>query len=185
MRAVVVYESIYGNTRAVAEAIAEGIREVGETGEVEVLPVSTAAPAALSDAQLVVVGGPTHMHGLSTELSRRSAAQAASEDGHHTTLDPDATTGPGLRAWLSALPHSERSAAAFDTRLDRSALLTGTAARGIARRLRRHGYAIVADPESFFVTESEGPLEDDELTRARTWGAALAARVSQRSNAGA
>ena len=175
MRAVVVYESIYGNTRAVAEAIAAGI---GEVGEVEVLSVSAAAPAALSDAQLVVVGGPTHMHGLSTELSRRSAAQGASEDGHHTKLDPDATTGPGLRSWLSALPHSERSAAAFDTRIDRSALLTGTAARGIARRLRHHGYAIVADPESFFVTESEGPLEDDELTRARAWGVALAARVS-------
>jgi hypothetical protein len=173
MRAVVVYESIYGNTRAVAQAIAEGL---GDHAEVAVLPVSAAGADALAGADLLVVGGPTHMHGLSTSFSRRSAAQAAAEDGDHTALDPHATEGPGLRAWLSALPRSERSAAAFDTRLDRAAMLTGTAARGIARRLRHHGHAIVAEPESFFVTESEGPLEDDELTRARAWGAALGVR---------
>jgi hypothetical protein len=64
-------------------------------------------------------------------------------------------------------------AAAFDTRLDRSSWLTGAALRGIAKRLRRHGYEVLAT-ESFLVEESQGPLEPGELDRARTWGVQLA-----------
>jgi hypothetical protein len=172
VRAVVVYESIYGNTRAIAEAIAA---ELEESADVAVVPV--AGPGALHGARLLVVGGPTHMHGLSTSLSRRLAAQAAEED-EYIRVEPDAADGAGLRTWLSGLPGSGLSAAAFDTRLDRSAALTGAAARGIARRLHRRGCTLVAEPESFFVTDSEGPLEDGEAARARAWGAALGARIA-------
>jgi Flavodoxin len=173
MRAVVVYESMFGNTREVAEAIGAGLEE---HMDVAVLPVSAAGADVLQDAQLLVVGGPTHMHGLSTALSRRAAMAGAHEDGH-TELDPDAGEEPGLRAWLAALLRSDGAAATFDTRLDRSGLLTGAAARGIARRLRRHGYTIVAEPQSYFVAESEGPLADGETARAHAWGAALAACI--------
>jgi flavodoxin len=166
MKALVVYESMYGNTRAVAEAIADGlggspVRAVHEAGE------------APEQRDLIVVGGPTHMHGLATALSRRLAAEAAKEDGH-AALEPGATAQVGLRAWLRDLVTCEGvRAAAFDTRLDRSAALTGTAARGIAHRLRRHGYEVVAT-ESFLVQDAEGPLEDGELERARAWGEELA-----------
>jgi hypothetical protein len=96
------------------------------------------------------------------------------------TMEPGATDGPGLRGWLGELPKADGArAATFDTRLDRSAALTGSASRGIARRLRRHGYEIVAR-ESFLVEDSEGPLEDGELDRARAWGAQLA--KAERSN---
>ena len=74
MRAVVVYESMYGNTHLVADAIGAGLR----TGfDVSVVPVSQASPAVLADADLVVVGGPTHAHGMSRAATRKAAVQAA------------------------------------------------------------------------------------------------------------
>jgi flavodoxin len=165
---LVVYESMYGNTRAIAEAIAEGlggapVRPVGEAGDVS--------------ADLLVVGGPTHMHGLTTSSSRKMAAKAVEEDGHGE-LVPGAADGPGLREWLRDLPKVDGTrAATFDTRLDRSAALTGSAARGIARRLHRRGYDVI-DRESYLVEDSEGPLEDGELDRARAWGEKLATALA-------
>jgi len=85
---------------------------------------------------------------------------------------------PGLRRWLSELPASEGTrAAAFDTRLDKSPWLTGLASRGIARRLRGHGFQVLGR-ESFLVRDAEGPLEDGELERARAWGAQLAVALA-------
>jgi len=165
MSAIVVYESVYGNTRAVAEAIAEGL---GATA----LPVQEAGAAA-EEADLLVVGGPTHMHGLATTRSRQAAVAAAREDGH-ASVEPHAGDELGLRSWLRDLAQTEpRDAAAFDTRLDRAPWVTGVAARGIARRLRHRGYKLVGS-ESFLVQESEGPLEEGELDRARAWGEQLA-----------
>jgi len=165
MDAIVVYESVYGNTRAIAEAIAEGI------GSVPVFPVQE-APRGRETVDLLVVGSPTHMYGLPTTLSRRLAAEAAQEDGERHA-EPVSTDKPGLREWLRDLtPSAAHHGAAFDTRLDKSAWITGVAARGIARRLRRHGIDVVAT-ESFLVEESEGPLEAGELERAREWGAQL------------
>jgi len=175
MNAVVVYESVYGNTRAVAEAVAKGL------GGAEVMPVHEAA-ARGAGAELLVVGGPTHMHGLATSRSRQMAAAAAEEEAG-VTLDPSATAEPGLRRWLSELADANGArAATFDTRLDKAPWLTGVASRGIARRLHRHGYEIVAT-ESFLVQDAEGPLEEGELDRARAWGAELAARVAQTTSA--
>ena len=141
MNAVVIQESIYGNTRAVAEAIAEGLGGA---------PVLT--PGELHDTEdidLLVVGGPTHMHGVATARSRRGALEAA---GAQPGEDP------ALRDWLAALPRATvAQAAAFDTRLNKARWLTGAASRGIAKRLRRHGYAVV-DTASFLVAGNEGPL---------------------------
>jgi hypothetical protein len=176
MRALIVFESIYGNTRAVAEAIGQGLQPIGD---VAISPVHDVADDAVGQADLLVVGGPTHMHGMATSLSRRHAAQAAKEDG--AELEPGAEREPSLRQWLAELAGGGRRAAAFDTRLDRSPTMTGVAARGIARRLRRRGYELVADPQSFLVEDSEGPLVDGELERAREWGAALAATLRAES----
>ena len=126
MNAVVVYESIYGNTRAVAEAIAEGL------GGATVVPVSKAG-AEHAHAELLVVGGPTHMHGIASTRSRQMAVEAAHEDAG-THVEPEAAEGPGLRAWLRDLPTVVGvRAAAFDTRLDKSPWFTGFASRGIER----------------------------------------------------
>lgn len=169
MNAVVVYESIYGNTRAVAEAIAEGL------GAGDVVSVRDAA-SGIHDAALLIVGGPTHIHGLATASSRRAALEAVSEDGADH-VEPGAAEEPGLRSWLRDLPRRENvRAAAFDTRLDRSPWFTGVASRAIAKRLRRHWYEVIAT-ESFLVEDSEGPLADGELERARAWGADLAQQL--------
>jgi hypothetical protein len=80
-----------------------------------------------------------------------------------------------LRSWFHELPKDGGSkGAAFDTRLPGSALKTGSAAKGIARRLRRHGYELVAEPESFLVADAEAAMPEGELERARHWGASLA-----------
>ncbi len=166
MSATVVYESVYGNTRAVAEAIAEGL------GDAEVVAVHEAADRIL-DADLLVVGGPTHMHGLTTARSREMAVEAVHEDGGGH-VEPGAADEPGLRAWLRDLPSGEGSkAAAFDTRADKSPWLTGAASRGIAKHLRHRGYEVVSR-QSFLVEDSEGPLTKGELDRARDWGGKLA-----------
>jgi hypothetical protein len=172
MRAVITFESIYGNTRAVAEAVAEGLRPLGD---VAVMSHHEADPAALADADLLVVGAPTHMHGLPTSLSRKMAAQASEEEAG--PLDPGATAGPGIRSWLSEQSGEGRSAAAFDTRADGRPALTGSAARGIAKRLRKCGFEVVVEPESFLVEDAEGPLAAGELERAREWGSAVAAQL--------
>lgn len=173
MDPLVVYESIYGNTRAVAEAVAEGL------GGAEVVPVHEATGRPETD-RLLIVGGPTHIHGMSTSRSRQMAVQAVDEDGDPHHVEPGAAQEPGLRAWIRDLPEVEGSAVAtFDTRIDKSPWMTGAASRGMAKRLRRRGYEVVA-MESFLVEDSEGPLVGGELERARAWGAEIGKRVAPR-----
>ncbi|GAA4488441.1 flavodoxin family protein [Rhodococcus olei] len=169
MRTLVVYESMFGSTRLVAEAIARG---VADAGAVQVLPVSHAGEADLAGYDLVVVGGPTHVHGMSRPSSRRGAEQTAERPGAEETLEPDATD-TGVREWLSALPPIHGRAAAFDTRRHAPALLTGRASKGIGKRLRQRGYDLVAESESFLV-DKQSRLEPGEEARAEQWGRALA-----------
>jgi hypothetical protein len=171
MHALVVYESMFGNTHTVAERIAEGIATVCEA---TVVPVHDATPEQLAAADLVVVGGPTHVHGMSSERSRAGAADMAAKDDD-LTLDPDAL-GEGLRDWFRDLADdagSGRPAAAFDTRVHASTLITGQASNGIAKRLRTHRFDLVVDRESFFVDKSNH-LEPDEADRATAWGRRVA-----------
>jgi flavodoxin len=93
MRALVVYESMYGNTQVIAGYIADGLR--GDY-EVTLVPVAEATWDLVADADLLVAGAPTHMHGLSTRSTRRMAAQAAAKDGSGLRMDADAG-GPGMR----------------------------------------------------------------------------------------
>jgi hypothetical protein len=167
MRALVLYESMFGNTQQVAEAIAEGLTTAGE---VEVAEVSTAERTVDEGVDLLVVGGPTHAFGLSRDSTRTSAA--------NETTDPLVSSGPGLREWLAharVAPHT--SAAAFDTRVDKP--VPGSAASAARRRLQRMGLRIAAPPETFRVGGMTGPLLDGELERARAWGEQLAARVAR------
>jgi hypothetical protein len=163
MEAMIVYESMYGNTRAVAEAIGEGW---GDGAHVCALRDAAMPP---DDLELLVVGGPTQIHGMTTAFSRRLAIDAGLKEGH-VGLDPDAVEAPGLRGWLRDLPevHGCR-AAAFDTRLSGSPGKTGAASCGIARRLDKCGYR-VEWTESYFVAGGDGPLVDGELDRAHAWG---------------
>jgi hypothetical protein len=168
MRALVVYESIYGNTHAVATAIAAGL---SATHEVTLVPVSRATPELVVGADLIVVGGPTHLHGMSTASSRRTAAETARKPGSALAADPDADS-PGLRSWLARLAVREGPAVSFDTRLSGVPVLTGRASRGIARLLTSRGRRLLLAPESFLVGK-QNTLVAGETERACSWGALI------------
>ena len=123
----------------------------------------------LEGVDLLVVGAPTHIHGLSSKRSRECALTQAAHG------EP----GIGVRGWIDALPDGAWGprAAVFDTRANKPVLLVGSAARGMAHRLRRRGYTLATEPESFFVQGTPGPLEEGELDRAAEWGKGLVNEV--------
>jgi Flavodoxin len=170
MRAVVVYESMYGNTHLVADAIGAGL---STAFDVTVVSVSQASREVMADASLVVVGGPTHVHGMSRAPTRKAAVEAAHKPMSPLRVEADAP-GPGLREWFGSRGQYPAKAAAFDTRMHGPVALTGRASKGVVRLLRAHGFDVVAKPESFLVTKQD-QLEPQESTRAREWGAGLAA----------
>jgi hypothetical protein len=170
MRALVVYESMYGNTHHVAINVAAGLRA---THEVTLVPMAQVTRELVTAADLLVAGGPTHMHRMSTAASRRMAAETARKQGSGLTMDPDAD-GPGIRCLLDGITAAGALAAAFDTRLSGVPAFTGRASRGICRLLKRQGFRLVAPPESFLVSK-QNTLLDGEAERARSWGALLGA----------
>ena len=186
MDVAIVYESLFGNTRKVAEAIATGIRETDPAAQVTLFRTADTGPGGAgpgsgpAHAELLIVGGPTHALRMASQHTRTqglgAAEKTARDNGGQAETEPGAD-GPGAREWLDRLPMAQpgRRAAAFDTRL--AFPLAGGAARPIARQLRRRGYRLAAKPEGFIVTGTAGPLRDGELDRARAWGAALAAQV--------
>jgi Flavodoxin domain len=174
MRALVVYESMYGNTHAVATNIAAGL---AATHEVTLVPVTRATRELVAAADLLVVGGPTHMRGMSTAASRRMAAQTAGKQGSGLTMDPDADCG-GARGWLGGIRAGHGPAAAFDTRLSGIPALTCRASRSISGLLKRRGYRLVAAPESFLVSK-QNTLLDGEAARACSWGAMLGEQAAR------
>jgi hypothetical protein len=172
MRALVVYESMFGNTRAVALAIAEGIA----TGlPVETLEIGDAPGALAPDVDLLVVGGPTHGHGMTTESSRADAARRA---GSRLV-----SRGSGMREWIEGLVPAGTpvTAAAFDTRIKGPEFLWGSAAKGATKLLTTAGFRVLP-AKSFLVGGPVGDLFDrldaEELDKARAWGRGLASTVA-------
>jgi hypothetical protein len=162
MKSVVVYESMFGNTQLLANAVASVLREGGTADVIEVGMVNA---SDLADVDLLVVGGPTHAWGLSWAPTRRSATRIADQ--------PVVSSGRSLRAWLKQLRPGCGEAAAFDTRMNEPRFSAGSAACGIGRRLRRRGYHLVVAPASFRVATVTGPLADGELDRAKAWANSL------------
>jgi len=138
MRALIVVESWFGNTRAIAGAVAEGL---GGFMTVDVTEIGDAPARVAPDVDLVVVGGPTHAFGMSRPSTRREAARQAGM-----------TTGAeqGIREWLASSPSGIQRAAAFDTRTDQR-WAPRSAVRGILLQLRRLGATLLAGPQSFYV----------------------------------
>ncbi len=116
------------------------------------------------------------MHGMARTSSKEQGVRgerdkaAKGEPAHD--IDEHAL-GETLRDWFGTVGLRGSAAAAFDTRIDASPTLTGRASKGIARRLRHHGWTLVAEPESFVVTK-DNDLVDGEEDRARAWGRSLA-----------
>lgn len=188
MRALVVYESMFGNTQRIAEAIAEGLRSsVSDEGEREVDVREVGSLAGKIDdvdlldldlLDLLVVGGPIHAWGMTRESSRKDVRKQAG----NTAI---VSTGIGIREFLANIhdtDHGQRPAAAtFDTAIRTRWFPTGSSAKPAARRLAKHGYRLIAKPEHFYVGGKTGPLLEGELERARAWGAKLGSDVAVRA----
>lgn len=173
MRAHVVFESMFGNGHAVADAVADGLRAARPGLEVEVLSVLAAPDAPATD--LLVVGGPTHAFTLSRPQTRASRPDHTADPDARRRADaePGADTGRGVREWLDGLAGlGGTPVAAYDTRVGTP--VPKRAAAGIAKRLRRAGGTLVVPPEGFFVAGMHGPLVDGELDRATAWGGSVA-----------
>jgi hypothetical protein len=173
MRALVVYESMFGNTGLIAEAIADGL---ARHGVVEAAEVGTASLLLSAEVDLLVVGGPTHAFGMSRPGTRSSAKDQ--------TEAPLVSPRIGIREWLEGLarPRHRVSSAAFDTRIDKPRF-PGSAAAGAAKRLRRLGFHQTMAPESFFVVGGTGPLLAGEYERAHRWGELVGSTVAETETA--
>jgi len=161
MKAVVVYESLWGNTAAIARAIAEGIGP-----EARALSTAEATGAAMTEVGLLVAGAPVIAFALPSDKIRESIA---ADPGKAPT--PADLSHPSMRSWLDALPEGHGRSAAFETRLRFS---PGGATPGIERGLERAGYRPIAKRRRFMVKGAYGPLRDGEVERARLWGGELA-----------
>jgi flavodoxin len=175
-RALVVFESMFGNTATIARAVADGL---GGGVDVDLVEVGVAPTVIPDDVSLLVLGGPTHAFGMSRPGTRRSAAQQA----EHGVV----SRGIGLREWIAALDlqPSQISAATFDTMLAGPRWIRSlpSAGRDARRRLVKLGVVLVARPETFYVADTTGPLVEGEEERARKWGERLVAEVRRPSAA--
>jgi hypothetical protein len=169
--ALIVYESLFGNTEQLAESIYDGLRLSMRVAMVR----ADRAPVILpTDLDLLVVGAPTHAFGLSRPSTRVTASAQA------PVVMP---VEVGVREWLGRLRYrrGRTVAATFDTKVV-SSHLPGSAARATAKVLHRRGYRLVVDPAHFFLENAVGPPVAGETERSIAWAEELAARM--RSNAG-
>jgi len=151
MKALVVYDSVFGNTEQVAQAIGQALEAAGD---VAVVRVGEVKPGQWSGVDIAVVGSPTRAFSP-TPATKKLVGGLPRE------------TLQGVKV------------AAFDTRialedvnssfLNLMVKLFGYAAEPIARRLQKKGGELAVSPEGFFVTGSEGPLKEGELERAARW----------------
>ena len=169
MKVVVVYESMFGNTQLIAEAIAKGMIDVAD---VNLGNVDELSPEDVLGADLVVAGGPTHVHGMA-----RQSTRFPKED--NPKYQPSLPGTEVLRDWIDKMPKGTAECATFDTRFDKPAWLTGSAAKKIARKLAAKGYKVVG-VESFFVDGGDGPLAAGETDRATAWARKLAGAAASR-----
>lgn len=167
-RAVVVYESMFGNTASVAEAVARGLRN-GQV-EAECREVGLIDPADPLDMDLLVLGAPTHRYSLSSPGTREDALRQGAAPGHAEF---------GMREWLGAAVPGRRGqlVATFDTRLAVMARISVAAASAAARLAVRRGFRMVAEPEGFLVEGNTGPITEGEIPRAESWGRSLAVAI--------
>ena len=161
MQAIVVYESVWGNTAAIARAIADGIG-----GDTAAFATDEVPPERLAGAELIVAGSPVFGFSLPSEATRTRILES------ETDGPPPDLSHPSLRSWLDHLPPGHGRAAAFETRIWWS---PRGATGSIQKKLAAAGYQRLTAPEKFVVRDKCGPLRDGELDRARAWGQRLAA----------
>lgn len=149
MKTLIVVNSHKGNTRRIADAIAEQLRCHGSA---EVVTVEAAPAAIPADVELLFVGGPTEGHGMTTEMRSYLDGLAAGS----------------LRG---------RAVASFDTRIGWPRILSGSAGDGIAARLERMDARVIG-PVGSFIVSAAPELAPGELERAGEWAESIAEQVA-------
>jgi hypothetical protein len=171
MKVLIVFESMFGNTAALAGDVEAGLVDAG--ADVVLADVGSTHEQVLLGFDLLVLAAPTHALTLSRPASRTEAVSKGADPAHAAT---------GLREWLATLdaslpPTSSRPAiVVFDTRVVKIRHLPGSAARSAARTLKKSGFAVV-DRVSFYVDDIAGPVTAGEHDRAREWGRGLVGLV--------
>jgi hypothetical protein len=161
MKALVVYESLWGNTAAIARAVAEGIGP-----EARALSTALATASELADADLIVAGAPVMGFRLPTDSMRETLGRTPDR-----SPSPPDLSHPSMRSWLDALPVRRGRSAAFETRFWWS---PGGSTSAIISGLERAGYRQLLKPQRFIVLATHGPLRAGETQKARQWGTRLA-----------
>jgi len=149
MNALVVYDSQYGNTERIAQAIADTL---GEFGEARAVRLDPGQPVESQGVDMFIVGCPTQGW-RPTPTIRSFLEEVSSEE-------------------LRSL-----AVACFDTCFRMPRWMTDSAAKVMTRKLQEKGIALLVPPESFFVKGMEGPLRSGELNRAATWARMLPEKV--------
>jgi len=152
MKALVVYDSVFGNTEKVALAVAEAL---GPKDSVTARRVGEVKPEHLDGLSLLVVGSPT-----------RAFRPTPATTGFVGSLPPDALQGVGVAAFDTRISTADTNSRFLNFMVK----LFGYAAEPIAAKLQKKGGKLAAAPEGFFVSGTEGPLKDGELQRAALWG---------------
>ncbi|MBF4571953.1 flavodoxin domain-containing protein [Herbiconiux sp. VKM Ac-1786] len=172
----IVYESMFGATRQVAETIADQLRPFAD---ITIVNSANADPTEIMHTDLFVAGGPTHVFGLSSEATREEARKVADRSDAALVFEwPDVTRG--LREMLRSLPRASRPQhfAAFSTRSAKAPrLFTGSAARRIVRDIRAAGYLPLVAPRDFLI-DAGHRLVEGQLSEAADWGAQLAGHLN-------
>ena len=163
-RALVVYESFFGNTEHIAEAVAAGLRL--EDWSAIVLDVTAVDDNVLEGIDLLIVGAPTHAFALSRPSTRREAVGRGGRACYARVA---------MREWLEQLaPSAQVLAAAFDTRASKVRHLPASASRSAAHMLRAKGYRLITRSHGFVVCDIDGPLESRQTETAIAWGRVVA-----------
>ncbi|MGB7979197.1 MAG: hypothetical protein WCF36_00200 [Candidatus Nanopelagicales bacterium] len=171
MRALVIYESMFGDNQQVAEAVVEGLAARGV--QAHATEVGSAPTGISTEVDLLVVGSPNHGWSMPRPGTRQDAA---------TKTDASLVSqGIGVREWLgtATLARGLRTAA-YDTRGShpKAVVAFDHASTQIEKALAKLGGIPAAPAQHFRVAGVTGPLEPGELDRARAWGDSLAALVT-------
>lgn len=152
MKAIVAYDSYFGNTELIAKAIGDAL---SEDGEVQVLRVGEVKPEQIAGLDLLVVGSAT----------RQFSASPGTRDLVNN-LPPGALDGIRVAAFDTRIPPDQIGKNAI---LRFFVRIFGYAAEPIAKRLQRKGGKLVVPAEGFYVEDTEGPLSPGEIDRAAAW----------------
>jgi len=172
MSIAVVYESMFGSTRQLATAIANTLAAYDTVAIRSVNDVES-----VSGAELLVIGGPTHAHGMSRPATRAEAVKWADDESKGLSLEPSAP-GIGVREWIEGLETVPPLIVAFDSRIDTARIFSGAASGHMEKELLGRGARALVPSMSFLVS-GKTVLQPGELERAHAWavtvGEALAA----------